>query len=160
MKKTSSNQTADVIQLHPKGKPVGRRAEDKWSKQVIKLGYTALPNLLLRAQARLGITPTELNVLAQLAEHWWEAERDPHPAKLTIAQRMKKTPRQIQRLITSLEKKGFIKRVTRYSGRRQTNNGYSFEPLIEELKALEPEFSKEIAQKRLRKRKLEAAAAG
>ena len=46
----------------PKPKPKskkGQRAEDKWSPQVLKFGYTALPNLLLRAQGKLKITPSQ-----------------------------------------------------------------------------------------------------
>ncbi|MBX9822784.1 MAG: hypothetical protein K2Y19_19405 [Afipia birgiae] len=56
-------------------KTSGKRAEDKWSPQVLKLGYTALPNLLLRAQGKLKISPPQFNVLAQLCEHWWEADK-------------------------------------------------------------------------------------
>ncbi len=41
--------TENVIPL-PTKKKQGRRAEDKWSSQVMKFGYTPLPNLLLKAQ--------------------------------------------------------------------------------------------------------------
>src|SRR4051794_36666815 len=113
MTKTTPADTAEnVIQL-PTLKRKGRRAEDKWSPQVLKFGYTVLPNLLLRAQGKLGITPEQLNVLMQLAEHWWEADKDPFPAKDTIARRMGKSPRQVQRYITQLEQAGFIKRIAR-----------------------------------------------
>jgi hypothetical protein len=68
--KNAAATPADNVIAMPVKKSVGRRAEDKWSPQALKFGYTALPNLLLRAQGKLGITPTQLNVLAQLAEHW------------------------------------------------------------------------------------------
>jgi predicted transcriptional regulator len=149
----------NVIPL-PTKKKEGRRLEDKWSPQVLKLGYTGLPNLLLRAQGKLKITPMQFNVLVQVIEHWWEAERDPYPAKDTIARRMNKSRRQVQRYLTQLEKAGLIKRIARFSGKKaQINNAYSFEDLIKKLKAIEPEFSKEAEQKRLRKKKLETAAA-
>src|SRR5215831_18170928 len=109
--------TATVIPL-PAQKNGGKRAEDKWSPQVLKFGYTALPNLLLRAQAKLGITPSQFNVLAQLAEHWWDADKFPYPAKDTIARRMDKSPRQIQRYITELEDAGLIRRIERFSGKK------------------------------------------
>jgi hypothetical protein len=142
-------------------KKSGKRAEDKWSPQVLKLGYTALPNLLLRAQAKLGITPPQFNVLAQLCEHWWEADKHPYPAKDTIARRMGKSPRQVQRYITELEEADLIKRVERFNGKKsQVNNGYLFDGLIKKLKELEPEFSRELEQKRLRRKKLETAKAG
>jgi DNA-binding MarR family transcriptional regulator len=141
-------------------KKARRRAEDKWSPQVMKFGYTPLPNLLLRAQGKLGISPVQLNVLVQLAEHWWEADKDPHPAKDRIAGRMGKSPRQIQRYITQLEKKGMVKRVSRYFGRkRQTSNFYSLDGLVAKLKAIEPEFTKAAELERLRKKRFEAAKA-
>jgi Mn-dependent DtxR family transcriptional regulator len=40
----------------------------------------------------------------------------PFPAKDTIARRMGKSPRQVQRYITELEEAGFIKRVERFTG--------------------------------------------
>jgi predicted transcriptional regulator len=155
---SNNTSTDNVIPL--RAKKSGRRLEDKWSPQVMKLGYTGLPNLLLRAQGKLEITPMQFNVLVQVIEHWWEAERDPYPAKDTIARRMNKSPRQVQRYLTELEKTGLIKRIARYSGRKaQINNAYSMDGLIKKLKAFEPEFSKEAEQKRLRRKKLETAAA-
>jgi predicted transcriptional regulator len=157
---TSGNVGNNVVPLPTKTKG-GRRAEDKWSPQVMKFGYTPLPNLLLKAQGKLKITPMQFNVLVQVVEHWWEAERDPYPAKDTIARRMNKSPRQVQRYLTQLEDAGMIKRIARYSGKKaQINNAYSFDGLIKKLKALEPDFSKEAEQKRLRRKRLETAAVG
>jgi hypothetical protein len=157
---SSQNPSATVIPLPSKKKGEGRRAEDKWSPQVLKFGYTALPNLLLRAQTKLKISPNQLNVLAQLAEHWWDADKYPFPAKETIARRMGKSPRQVQRYITELETAGLIKRIERFSGRKaQINNGYSFDGLIKRLKAIEPEFTKAANLKKQKVKKLEAAAA-
>ncbi|KQY99993.1 hypothetical protein ASD45_03645 [Pseudolabrys sp. Root1462] len=151
--------SAKVIALPTKAKS-GKRAEDKWSPQVLKFGYTALPNLLLRAQAKLGITPTQFNVLAQLVEHWWDADKYPFPAKDTIARRIGKSPRQVQRYITELETAGYVKRIERFSGRKsQINNGYSFAGLIKKLKSIEPEFTKAADLKRQKAKKLETAAA-
>jgi DNA-binding Lrp family transcriptional regulator len=73
---------------------------------------------------------------------------------------MGKSPRQVQRYITELEEAGLIKRIERFSGKKsQINNGYSFAGLIQKLKALEPEFTKAAEQKKLKFKKLEAAAA-
>lgn len=155
--KTGLGPAATVIPLPTK--KGGKRAEDKWSPQVLKHGYTALPNLLLRAQAKLKITPMQFNVLAQLAEHWWDADKFPFPAKETIARRMNKSPRQVQRYITELENAGLIRRVERFSGRKaQINNGYSFDGLIKKLKELEPEFAKAKELKKVKNKKLEAVA--
>lgn len=97
-------------------------------------------------------------VLAQLAEHWWDADEYPFPAKDRIAQRLNKSPRQVQRYITQLEKAGHIARIKRFSGRKaQISNGYSFDGLIKKLKALEPQFSKEADQRRIRRKRFERA---
>ena len=73
---------------------------------------------------------------------------------------MGKSPRQVQRYITELEEAGLIKRVERFNGKKsQVNNGYLFTGLIKKLKELEPEFSKEVELKKLRKKKLETAKA-
>src|SRR5262249_29222078 len=137
-----------------------RRAEDKWSSQVIALGYTPLPSLLLKAQAKLKLKPPALNVLLQIIEHWWDADRDPFPSKETIARRMRLNPRQIQRILTQLEKGGFIKRNPRFSkGQRQLTNAYSLDGIVEKLMTLEPEFRKAKEQNRNRNRKVESGGA-
>ena len=124
----------------------------------MKLGYTPLPNLLLRAQAKLGLSPMQLNVLLHLAEHWWEADKVPFVAKDTIARRMNKSPRQIQRYITQLERTGFVIRQERFRGYGvQTANGYSLNGLVKKLKLVEPEFSKLAEQNRLRRKKAETS---
>jgi hypothetical protein len=76
--------THEIIKL-PISQKERRRAEDKFGVPVMKFGYTLLPNLLLQAQGRLGITPVQLNVLVQLIQHWWDADNDPFLAKETIA---------------------------------------------------------------------------
>jgi hypothetical protein len=68
--------SANVIAL-PLPKKDQRRADAKWSPQVMKLRYMILPNLLFRAQGKLEISPVQLNVLLHLIEHWWEADKDP-----------------------------------------------------------------------------------
>ena len=161
MTNTTVPQTSstNVVPL-PLSKKAKRRAEDKWSSQVMKFGYTPIPNLLLRAQGKLKITPVQLNVLVQLAEHWWEADKDPYPAKDRIAGRMGKSPRQVQRYITQLEKKGLVRRIERFGGRKaQTSNAYSLNGLVKKLQAVEPEFTKAAELNKLRRKKLETATA-
>ena len=101
----------------------------------------------------------EFNVLVQVIEHWWEAGREPYPAKDPIARRMNRSPRQVKRYLTKLEEAGMIRRIERFSGKKaQIANAYSFDGLIGKLKAIEPEFSREAEQRRLRRKKLETAA--
>jgi len=53
--------------------------------------------MLFWGQARIGLTADEFNVVLQLVAHWWDANEDPRPAKDTIAERMGKDARTIQR---------------------------------------------------------------
>lgn len=149
----------NVIKL-PVEKKTRRRAEDKFGSKVLKHGYTMLPNLLLSAQGRLDISPMAFNVLVQLIGHWWEADRNPYPAKQTIATRMGKSPRQVQRYLTELEKAKLVRRIERFTGQKsQTSNEYELAGLVERLSVLEPEFAKVLEQRKIRAKKVESGAA-
>ena len=157
-KNTDNTETgATIIQLTKREK---RRAEDKFGIPVMKHGYTMLPNLLMQAQGRLKIGHAEFNVLVQLISHWWEADKDPYPAKETIARRMGLSSRQVQRYLTNLENGGMLKRIERFSGRKaQIANAYDLSALVQKLQAIEPEFRKAAEQKRLRQKKVEGKSA-
>ena len=136
---TNSN-TAKVVELHPKERQ--QSSEKKWGKAVIDLGFSILPSLIFRAQARLGLSPVQLVLLLHLADYWWQKERMPHPSKATLAARMSLSPRQIQRYLTELEEGGFIQRKTRFASHKgQLNNEYNLTGLVKKLQKLEPEFT-------------------
>lgn len=150
---------ATVIKL-PVTKREKRRAEDKFGVPVMKHGYTMLPNLLLQGQGRLKIKHAEFNVLVQLVAHWWDADKNPHPAKDTIARRMGLSPRQVQRHLTALEDAGLIRRVERFSGQKaQISNGYDLSGLVKKLEEIEPEFKKAAEQRKIRQKKVEGGSA-
>ena len=152
--------TDNVIPLPTAAKKKKMLAEHKWSAKVMKLGYTPLPNLLLRGQAKLKLSPIEFNIVVQLLMHWWDADDHPFLAKETIGIRIGKSSRQVQRCITQLEKKGYLKRLPRYRGKKaQTSNAYSLDGLVMKLKEIEPAFAKAAEQARLKRKKLEAASA-
>ena len=67
-------------------------------------------SLLLRAQRRLGLSPTQLAVLMQLCDFWWDSERKPYPSKAT---RLGLSPRQVQRHVAELETAGIVRRTQR-----------------------------------------------
>ena len=46
------------------------------------LGFCILPSLLFRAQSRLGLNPTQLAVLLQLADFWWTRAASPFQRRL------------------------------------------------------------------------------
>lgn len=125
-------------------------SERKWGRAVVKLGFSIIPSLIFRAQARLGLNPTQLAVLLQLADYWWDEQRHPYPSKQTLADRLGLSARQVQRHIADLETAGLVKREERYATHKgRLTNLYDLSGLVERLKKLEPEFREADEQKRL-----------
>ncbi|WP_299592845.1 helix-turn-helix domain-containing protein [uncultured Tateyamaria sp.] len=141
MSDKNKSASGNIVQLRPS--KAGRASEKKWGKQVMDLGFCIVPSLLLRAQQRLGLNPTQLAVLMQLCDFWWEDARKPHPGKKLLAERLGLSERQVQRYIAELEQAGLVERVERYAahGGKMTNT-YDLSGLVARLKKLEPEFRK------------------
>ena len=111
------------------------------------MGFCIIPSLLLRAQARLGLNPTQLAVLMHLANYWWEAERKLYPKMETLGNWSKLGPRQVRRYIAELEDAGFVTRIERRAPHRgKISNEYDLSGLVSRLRALEPEF-REVEEK-------------
>jgi len=97
----------------------------------------------MKAQARIGLNPVQFNIVMQLLDQWWSAERRPWPSKATLAERMGMSDRQVQRQIAEMEGVGLIKRIPRTSpGKGKTSNEYDLTGLVHKMKELEPEFTK------------------
>lgn len=131
----------------------------KWGSKVIDHGYCSIPSLLLWAQRRLHLNPTQLAVLLQIIDFWWEAGRKPFPSKSELSKRLGIGERQIQRYLTELEQEGLLRRVPRYGeGGHRLSNIYDLQGLVDKLAAIEPDFkeAREIA----RKKKLDAGTPG
>lgn len=65
--------------------------------------FCIFPSLLLHAQARLKISPTQLAILMHLIDIWWDADRKPFLRKAVLAGRVGLSARQVQRQIAELE---------------------------------------------------------
>lgn len=130
-----------------------RASEKKWGKKVMERGFCIVPSLLFKAQARLKINAAQLAVLMHLADHWWEADRRPWPAKKTIADRLGLSPRQVQRYMAELEEMGYVKRIERRARHRgKLSNEYDLTGLVDRLKELEPEFREVDQENEARRR--------
>ncbi len=117
--------------------------EKKWGKKVVALGFCIVPSLLLKAQRRIGLNPSQLAVLLQLLDHWWESERRPYPGKKLLADRLGISPRQVQRHIADLEQAGLVRRTPRVGSHGgKLSNEYDLTGLVRRLQQLEPEFRK------------------
>lgn len=73
-------------------------------------GFQMVPDVLLKCQAVLGLSATELVVLLNLMMHWWYPEQKPFPRSNTIAERMNIKVRSVQRAMARLRELGLIKR--------------------------------------------------
>jgi len=148
--------TSSPAQPAPPPAPIAKTAklaDDKWGAAVLKLGYSIIPSLLLRAQQRLGLNPTQLAVLLQLCDFWWSEDRKPYPSKERLSERLGLKDRQIQRYLAELEAAGLVKRIPRYDAKGgQTSNFYDLSGLVQKLQALEPEFAAVDKENRERSR--------
>lgn len=143
--------TAEIIR-RPQTK-AARASEKKWGAAVMKIGFSIVPSLLLRAQRRLRLSPTQLAVLLQICDYWWEERRKPYPSKELLADRLGLSPRQIQRHIAELEEMGLVERIARtgsHGGR--LSNTYDLAGLITRLKEIEPDF-REVEEEAKKRRK-------
>ena len=134
---------ANVVPMRPAGTTTEktRESEKKWGKNVIALGFCVVPSLLLRAQQRLGLNPTQLAVLMQLCDFWWDSDRKPFPGKKALGERLGLSPRQVQRYIAELEQAGLVQRIERRAGHGgKLTNIYDLSGLVARLKKLAPEF--------------------
>ncbi len=150
MSDDATKPTAEVIELRPT--KATKASEKKWGKAVLERGFCVVPSLLLRAQQRLKLTPTQLAVLMHLADYWWDVARKPYPSKKALAERLGLGERQVQRIIADLEKAGFVKRIERIAKHRgKLSNEYDLTGLVTRLKEIEPEFravEEEVKRKR------------
>ena len=88
----------------------------KWGETIVSPegginGFQALPDALVRNQAFLCLTATEMVVLINITMHWWKCDSWPYPAPQKIGERMGLTSRSVERSIVSMEKKGILSRI-------------------------------------------------
>ncbi|MBE0472052.1 MAG: helix-turn-helix domain-containing protein [Methyloprofundus sp.] len=109
--------------------------DKKWGS-IIKVGWTGIPNVLLKEQGRLGLKALELNVLINLIRFWWIAENIPFPSPEKISAEMGVSERTVYRAIASLEKNGFITRIQE----EDKPTKYDLTNLIKKLEAIKEEI--------------------
>ena len=120
-----------------------------WGKAVAAHGYAGIPNILIRAQGRLGLSPMQFSIVVQLLEYWHDPSRRPFPSKRDLAERMGVTEKAIQLNMAALEKAELIRREMRRTPVGDwDSNIYHLDGLVQRVQALEPDFAKERAAKR------------
>lgn len=109
-----------------------RANEKKWGEELVNAGWTMIPSTILERQEAIGLDPVDMNILLQLARHWWQPDNPPHPAIATIAKCIKKSPSTVQRRIKKMERDKLIEIEHRFDpkhGGQKTSN-YHFRGLI------------------------------
>ena len=160
LRMTDTNQDETTTEkVAPEKKSRKSPASQKWGAKVMDSGFCMLPSLLLRAQRRLHLNPTQLAVLIQIVDHWWDAGRKPYPSKKELSQRLGIGERQIQRYLTDLEDEGLIKRIPRYADHKgRMSNMYDLQGLVDKLTELEQDFRE--ARNQARQSRQKAASLG
>jgi len=124
----------------PSGTKAIQENEKKWGVQLLKAGWTMLPNTIFMRQRALGLDSMDINILLILLSHWWRAENLPFPSKKTIADAIGCDASTVRRRIQSMESAGFITRIQRRQENDRSNtNQYDFSGLVNEATKLAKE---------------------
>lgn len=86
---------------------------EKWGRNAMAYGFTALPNAVLYHAKELGLTRTDVLVAFHLASYWWAPDSKARPSKKTLADALDLDPRTIQRSIARMEKLNLVRRKER-----------------------------------------------
>jgi len=89
---------------------------EKWGIDIVRAGYTLVPNHFININLYLSkeskLSPTELMVLIIIISNWWNPRMFPAASKKYIGDRCNLSNRQVQRIISSLEEKNIIQRLS------------------------------------------------
>jgi hypothetical protein len=102
----------------------------------LEAGFQIVPNVLIRAQTKLGLDPIDLAILLNITLHWWRADELPYPRTSMIANRVGVSVRTVERRIEKMQDAGLIVR----HPAEKTRDGLSvrrfdLSGLVERLKA-------------------------
>ena len=131
-----------VVRFPAKSGKTRSSTEQIWGKKVYQHGYAGVPSILIRGQQRLGLSPTQFNIVVQLLEYWFDPAKKPFPTKRDLAERIGVTVKTVQNNIRELEKAGLIYREKRRSAAGDwSSNIYHLDGLIQKVQELEPDFT-------------------
>ncbi len=138
----------EELQAKPAPEKSGQRAPSSTTRifgsKVMSHGYTGVPNILLRSQAKLKLTPTQFNIIVQLLSYWYQPDQPPFPSKQELADRIGITTDTLRINMVKLEKLGLLQREQRTTAVGDYgSNTYDLDGLVQKLQRLEPKFTKE-----------------
>ena len=100
----------------------------KWGAS-LRLGWTAVPNILLRKQSDLSLSSDHMIVLINLIRFWWRYDKFPYPSIEKTSNETGIPENKIIALINDLEQRGFLRKVGIGGGKY----GYDLSPLSKML---------------------------
>ncbi len=119
-------------------------------------GFTGIPNIMVRAQARLGLNPTQFNILIQLLSYYMDPDRPPFPPKRDLLKRMSISESTLKKHVQELEQAGFIRREQQVTSAGDFgSNIYHLKGLIKKLQKLVPDFDQEREEREKGRRRTE-----
>lgn len=127
-----------------------------WGQKVLSHGYAGVPSLLIRNQKRLGLSTTQMCMVIQLLDYWFDKSRPPFPTKKQLADRIGINHKTVQKNMRELEQIGYIQREQQTTSSGDFgSNIYHLDGLVEKIKSLEPEFAKAREDKAAIDKKIE-----
>lgn len=118
----------------------------KWGETTVNAGFQLVPNVLLKGQADLGLSPNEMNILLHLLLHWWWPDQWPFPNPRILAARMNCSTRTVERALQGLREKGLIKRLpTELREKNIAIRRYDLSGLVSQLKNLAEKYPREVS---------------
>ncbi|WNC95573.1 helix-turn-helix domain-containing protein (plasmid) [Paraburkholderia sp. FT54] len=107
----------------------------RWGDAVTS-GFQPVPHLLFKCQTQLDLTNSEMVVLLNILDFWWQADSLPFPGVSMLAKRMGVSSRSVQRAVESLERKHFVKRASALSPSGQARKGFDVSGLVLRLQEM------------------------
>lgn len=106
-----------------------------WGQNILSLGWTTVPNLLLKSQSKLGLSNSELVLVIHLISFIHQPFSRVYPSIELLAKRMDQDRRTIQRTVKRLESKGLVRKKIRSTGKSDVGmtNVYDLDPLMLKL---------------------------
>jgi hypothetical protein len=81
----------------------------KWGS-ALDAGFQIVPNVLIRAQSKLGLDALDLAILLNINLHWWTPHDLPYPRTSMIANRVGVSVRTVERRLEQMQEAGLIVR--------------------------------------------------
>ncbi len=107
----------------------------RWGDELLDSGYVQVPNALVKRQAELDLSPTDMDLIVQAAA-CFRQDDTMSPSGRILAERMGISERQVTRLKKRLMSLGYLECTERNIAGRRTTDDWDFSGLMDSLKHL------------------------